>query len=84
MLQCEIDQLDEPDLHGIFDHCAAPVPVTVTGSTAEADLVVQASITTMLGGTVDCTRPDACGVGFYRLESNGVSTLWSAPIDIVA
>ena len=56
--------------------------VTVTGSTAEVDLVVHASMTTMLGRTVDCTRSGACGVGFYRLESNGVSTLWSAPIEI--
>ena len=82
VLQCEIDQLDEPDLHAVFDHCAAPVAVTVTGSTAGVDLVVHASMTTMLGGTVDCTRSGACGVGFYRLESNGVSTLWSAPIEI--
>jgi hypothetical protein len=82
--QCEIDQLDAPNLGAIFTHCAPPVPVTVTGSTAEVDLTVHATMTTILGGTVDCTRANACGVGFFRLESSSVSTLWAAPIEILA
>jgi hypothetical protein len=82
--QCSRAVLDDPSLWGVFSHCAivpGAGPVDVPGSTASTAIQAQASITTIVGNTVDCTAsPDACVVGMTRWEQDATTSTAFAPI----
>jgi hypothetical protein len=82
--QCDRALVDQPNLAGALTHCgAAPVTraVTVGGSTLDTTLQVRSSLTTIVGGTVDCAAsPGACVVGLVRFEQDGTVSTHLAPI----
>jgi hypothetical protein len=83
LTQCDAAVLDAPSLLGVFTHCAAPPltrPVTVDASTLDATLDVAATITKILGGTTDCTTPEACVAGLVRFEQDATLTTHLTPL----
>jgi hypothetical protein len=85
LTQCDAAVLDgRPSLYGAFDNCALPPttqPVDIEGSTFDSPFAAQATFTTILGRTVDCTAaPGTCVVGLVRLEQNASVTTHLAPI----
>ena len=84
LTQCDKAIVDLPNLFGALSYCgAAPVTrgVTVDGSTLDAPLDVQATLTKIVGGTTDCTAaPGACVVGLVRLEQDGTLSTHLTPI----
>jgi hypothetical protein len=82
--QCDRALVDEAGLAGALTHCAAaPVTrgVTVGGSTLDTTLAVRSTITTIVGGTVDCTAaPGACVVGLIRFDQDGTLSTHLVPV----
>lgn len=84
LAQCDAAVGDQPSLYDAFDRCTVlptPGPVVVEGSTYDETVAPRASITTILGRTVDCgAAPGACVVGLLRFEQDASVSAHLAPV----
>lgn len=84
VLQCGSAVADDPTLPGILTHCAVPPgggPVADDGADLVVDVEVQASVTSLVGTTADCTAgAGACVVALARVDPDATVSLLTSPL----
>jgi hypothetical protein len=84
VLECGRAVVADATISGILSHCAAPPgggPVPGSASDLTVDIEAQATITSAIGTSTDCTSaPDACVIALARLEEDGAVSLLTGPL----
>jgi hypothetical protein len=82
--QCDATVGVTLNLMSMLQHCSTPPgggPLDVDAPTLTSTVPVRASITSILGGTTDCTASDgACVIGLVRWEQDGTVTSAFVPL----
>jgi hypothetical protein len=84
VFECDRAVVDDATIAGVLSHCGVPPgggPVPGSGSDLTVDIEAQATITSVVGTTTDCTTaPDACVVALARVEGDGSVSLLTGPL----
>lgn len=85
LLVCGKAMGTKPGLLDVFNDCGVPSgggPVNVPGTTSSTAVQVPATLTTVAGGTIDCTAsPGACVIGLGRWEQDATVTTAFTPLN---